>query len=72
MSSPYAIAREHLDAAFEAAGAADVDGDRLCKAVLSELLRRWAAASSVEDVRSAAAFELQHLAGDEDIEFMRP
>jgi|AntDeeMinimDraft_5_1070356.scaffolds.fasta_scaffold29175_2 3-hydroxyisobutyrate dehydrogenase-like beta-hydroxyacid dehydrogenase len=72
MSSPHSIAREGLDAAFAAASEAGIDEDRLTKALVSQLLTRWAARRPVADVRSAVEFELEHMGGDTEIEFMRP
>ena len=72
MSSPHSIARESLDAAFAAADEAGLDEDRLTKALVSQLLGRWASRRPVADVRSAVEFELEHMGGDTDIEFMRP
>lgn len=72
MSSPHSIARECLDAAVRAGNDAGIDADRLYKALVSQLLTRWAGEADVDDVRSAVEFELQHCGGDTDIEFMRP
>ncbi|MDZ7826526.1 MAG: hypothetical protein U5R48_11495 [Gammaproteobacteria bacterium] len=71
MSSPHSIAREALDAAFAAAGEADIDEDRVTKALVpscSVALACW----PVTDVRSAVEFELERMGGDTEIEFMRP
>lgn len=72
MSSPYTIARAHLEEAFDAAAAEGLEADRLCKALVAEMLGRWAALRSAADVRDAVEFELEHMGGDTDIPFMRP
>jgi hypothetical protein len=72
MSSPYSIARTHLEDAFEAAAAEGVEADRLCKAFVSETLGRWLAMRAADDVRSEVEYELEHMSGDVDIPFMRP
>lgn len=72
MSSPYTIARSVLDQAQADAAGADIDAERLFKALVSETLQRWTAASDAAAVRSAVEFELQHMGGDEDVPFMRP
>ena len=72
MSSPYSIARAHLEQAFDAAAAEGVEADRLCKALVSETLGRWLAMRGAGDVRSEVEFELEHMGGDVDIPFMRP
>ncbi|HSG90686.1 MAG TPA: hypothetical protein VLA56_15835 [Pseudomonadales bacterium] len=72
MSSPHSIARECVEAALAAGSAADIDVDRIFKALVSQTLTRWASARGIDDVREAVEFELQHCGGDTDIEFMRP
>ncbi|MEE4360887.1 MAG: hypothetical protein V2I63_05115 [Pseudomonadales bacterium] len=72
MAGPYDIAQRHLDAAVSEASAAGIDGDRLGKAMFSQLLRFYLTHRSAADIRSEIAFELDHLEGDQDIPFMRP
>ena len=72
MAGVYEIARRHLDAAVTDAHASGYDGDRIGKALFSELLRYYLSHRSPADVRSEIAFELEHMEGDQDIPFMRP
>lgn len=72
MAGVYEIARRHLDAAVTEAHASGFDGDRIGKALFSELLRYYLSHRSPADVRAEIAFELEHMEGDQDIPFMRP
>lgn len=71
-ASPHGIARSCLDSALAAGNEAGVDEDRIFKALVSQLLTRWAERKGPADVRNAVEYELQHCGGDQDIEFMRP
>lgn len=72
MSSPYSIARTHIEAAIREAEAAGVDEERLGKAMLREVLEQLRQHRSADDIRSEVAFELENLEDDQEFHFMRP
>lgn len=72
MTSPYSIARAHIEAAGQEARSAGIDEERLGKALLREILQQLRQHRSADDIRSEVAFELENLEDDQEFHFMRP
>ena len=68
MSGVYEQARQ----AVEAAVAETAQQESLLKAMMREILRRYAGSRSPADILAEMEFELENLADDGEFHFMRP
>jgi hypothetical protein len=72
MSSPYMLARRHLDTLIDEAKEVGHPKDLVGRALLHELVQVWLTERSWEDVASELRFTADSLEPDRDYEFMRP
>jgi len=72
MSEQQALARKHLDALMQDAGAAKVPKDVAGRALLAQLIECWLEDRTWQDVASELRFTADSLDPDTDFEFMRP
>ncbi len=70
--SMYSIAAECVARAVAQAAEQGIAEDDLLRALLGTVSERYRGAKGVEDLKAILTYQLDHAAGDEDMEFMRP
>jgi len=71
MSSPYAIANRHVEAALAEARQHSITADTLATNLIAEAVRLLKTCRSTEDIRSELAFAMDNIE-EQDFTFMRP
>ena len=66
------IAKVHFEAAIQAAEAANLDVDAVCRALLGLVVSKYLESRPVSDVKAELRFVAEYCDPDTDFMFMRP